>query len=242
MIVAAVLVTSVAGCGSGEPSVSPGELFGEYARSTDVRNDRFPSSGGSGEDRLANFASMGTPDQLAASLLRTYECGDGAAATNREPADPCAVAGPVSEAARDFAGDGAKPLGRSVLVKHDDGQLELLTLYVVQRADGAARVIDGTGATYTDLEDFRSGNDLLDHDDTMLTLRNITSVPGEGDIVVVSGHTASTWQWWLLGGLATFVVLGAGVVVVRRRRAARDPDPLLTPLVVKDDSPPAEQR
>ena len=54
MIAAAVLVTSVAGCGSGEPSVSPGELFGEYARSTDVRNDRFPSGGGAAEDRLAN--------------------------------------------------------------------------------------------------------------------------------------------------------------------------------------------
>ena len=178
---------------------------------------------------------MGTPDQVAARLLRTYECDYGTAATSGGTAAGCESPGPVDRAAREFAGDGAKLFGRSVLVKHDDGQLELFTLYVVQRADGAARLIDGTGATYTDLEDFRSGNDVLDHDDTMLTLRNITSVPGEGDIVVVSGHTASTWQWWLLGGLATLVVLSAVVVVVRRRRAVRHPDPLLTPLVFKDE-------
>lgn len=221
---AAVAVAAlVAGCGSGEPSVSAGELFGEYARSTDVRNDRFPSAGGSGEDRLANFASMGTPDQLVASLLRTYECGDSAAAR-------CELNPEVDAAVADFAGDGVQPLGRSLLVKHADGGLELITLYVVRRADGAARVIDETGATYTGLDDFRAGNDLLDHDDAMLTLRDLTSVPGAGDIVVVTGHTAPTWQWWALGGIAALAVLGTGTVVVRRRRAARHPDPLLTPL------------
>jgi hypothetical protein len=235
MIAAAILVTLVPGCGSGEPPASPGELFGEYARSTDVRNDRFPNGGGSSEDRLANFASMGTPDQVAARLLRAYDCGDGATTTNQGSEDWCEVDGRVSQAAREFAGDAAKLFGRSVLVKHEDGQLELVTFYVVQRADGSARVIDRTGATYTDLEDFRSGNDLLDHGDAMLTLRNITSVPGEGDIVVVSGHTASTWQWWLLGGLAALAVLGAGAVIVRRLRAARHPDPLLSPLEFKED-------
>src|SRR5687768_7915996 len=91
MVAAVVLVTTVAGCGSGEPTVSAGELFGEYARSTDVRNDRFPSSGESGEDRLANFASMGTVDQLAASLLRTYECDERVPTPDRPPEHRCEV-------------------------------------------------------------------------------------------------------------------------------------------------------
>jgi hypothetical protein len=230
-VVAALLaaLSSVAGCGSAEPSASPGELFGEYARATDVRNDRFPSTGGSSEDRLANFASMGAPDQVAGSLLRTYECADGTA-SSRTPSSPCDLTRSVSTAATDFAGADAKPMGRSLLVKHDNGKLELLTVYVVSRTDGAARLIDSNGETYTGLQDFRSGNHLLDHDDTMLTLRNITSVPGEGELVVVSGHTPPVWQWWLTGGLAALAVAGIGIGIVRRRRSTRNPDPLLTPL------------
>ena len=222
-------LTSVAGCGSGEPSASPGELFGEYLRATNVRNDRFPSSGGSSEDRLANFASMGTPDQLAGSLLRTYECGEGSTSSR------CELNGTVSRAATDFAGAGAKPLGRSLVVKHGDGKLELVTVYVVRRADGQARLIDRNGETYTGLDDFRSGNEVLDHEDTVLTPRNITSIPGEGELVVVSGHTAPVWPWWLAGGLTILAVAGVGRVVVSRRRAARHPDPLLTPLEFEDD-------
>ena len=230
-LVAVVLaaVTSVAGCTSAEPSVSAGELFKEYAQATDVRNDRFPSTSGSSEDRLANFASMGTPDQVAGALLRTYDCSEGHS-SSRTPSNPCELSGSVSQAATDFAGAEAKPLGRSLLVKHDDGKLELLTVYVVQRADGEARLIDQNGETYTGLQDFRSHNDVLDHDDTMLTLRNITSVPGEGELVVVSGHTAPVWPWWLAGGFAALAAAAAVIVVVRLRRAARYPDPLLSPL------------
>jgi hypothetical protein len=165
-------LTSVAGCGSAEPTISPGELMGEYARATDVRNDRFPSTGGSSEDRLANFASMGTPDQLAGSMLRTYECGEGGG-SSRGPSSPCELTGAVSR-------------------------------------------------------DFRSGNDLLDHDDTILTVRKITSVPGEGELVVVSGHTPSVWQWWLIGGSALLAVAGIGIVVVRHRRSARYWLPLIS--------------
>lgn len=223
LVAAAVLTTllPVAGCGSGEPTIEPGALFLEYARSTDVRNDRFGTSGGSSEDRLANFASMGTPDQLAARLLRTYECGE-------EPANRCELNDRINRAATDFAGPGAKPLGRTLVVKHDDGRFELVTVYVVPRADGQARLIDGAGETYTGLEDFRAGNDVLTHDDTVLTLRNITSVPGEGEFVVVSGHTAPVWPWWAAGGSAVLLLAGLVSFVVRRRRAAHDL--LLTPL------------
>ncbi|ONI86451.1 hypothetical protein ALI144C_11060 [Actinosynnema sp. ALI-1.44] len=56
----------------------------------------------------------------------------------------------------------------------------------------------------------------------MLTLRDITSVPGEGEVVAVTGHTPSTWQWWLFGGIAVLALLGTGIIfVVRRRRDAR---------------------
>lgn len=212
----AALVMAVSGCGSGEPSVTTGELFEEYVGSTDVENDRFPDTGGSGEDRKSNFAAYYSADQLIGTLLRAYEC-DGREAVNPAPAHPCRLTGPVEEAAADFAGSGTKPLGRSVLVKHGDGSLEMLILYVVRASDGRARLIDGTGRTYTGLEDFRSRNDLLGSDDTMLTLRDITSVPGSGDIVTVTGHTAWTWQWWLIGGLAAALTAGAVVIVLRRR-------------------------
>jgi hypothetical protein len=152
---------------------------------------------------------------LQAALLQTFKCGE--AAANR-----CDLNGTVIKAAQDFAGSAAEPFGRSILVKHEDGSLELVTLYVVQASGNQARLIDQTGRTYTDLEDFRANNDLLTDDDTMLTLRNITSVPGEGEVVAVTGHTASTWQWWLLGGTAVLALPGIGIVVfVRRRREAR---------------------
>ena len=89
--------------------------------------------------------------------------------------------------------------------------------------DGQARLIDGDGGAYTGLADFRAGNDVPAHDDTVLTLRNITSVPGEGEFVVVSGHTAPVWPWWVAGGSAVLLVAVPVGFVVRRRRAARDP-------------------
>ncbi|TQS46208.1 hypothetical protein [Cryptosporangium phraense] len=224
LVVMLAVVASIGGCGTGEPSLSPGDLFGEYARTTDVRHDRFPDGGGSSADRLANFASMGTPDQVAGALMRTFDCGD----------DSCEPSGSVDRAAADFAGADSPILGRSLLVKHRDGSLELVTVYVVQKPDGSARLIDGNGGTYTDLEDFRSHNDVLEHDDTVLTLRNVTSVPGEGALVVVSGHTARVWPWWLAGALAALVIAGAVILTIRRYRAARHPDPLLIPLEFKD--------
>ncbi|MFI5952197.1 hypothetical protein [Cryptosporangium sp. NPDC051539] len=233
LVMALAALTSVAGCASAEPSASPGELFQEYLQASEVRHDRLPRAGDSSADRLANFLSMGTPDQLAGALMRTYDCGEGDSSSATAP-NPCDLSGPVGRAATGFAGAGAKPLGRSLLVKHDDGTLELVTVYVVRKAGGAARLIDQNGDTYTDLEDFRSRNDVLDHDDTVLTLRDVTSVPGAGDLVVVSGHTAAVWPWWLAGGVAALVLAGAVSVVVRRRRAARYPDPLLTPLVFRD--------
>jgi hypothetical protein len=221
-MLAAVVATMVSGCGSAEPSVSARELFGEYVRSTDVKNDRFPSGGGSSEDRMANFAAYYSVDQLQAMLLQTFECGL-SEARNPAPSNRCELTGAVRKAAADVAGREVTPLGRSIVVKREDGSLELVTLYVVQASGDQARLIDPNGRAYTGLEDFRANNDVFTDDDTILTLRDITSVPGEGEVVTVTGHTASTWQWWLLGGIAGLAVLGAGLaVVVRRRRVARD--------------------
>lgn len=210
--VAGLALLLVSGCGSAEPSMSPGDLFMEYARSTDVRNDRFPSFGGSG-DRLANFAAHGTPDQIRARLFQAFDCE---AAGGNFPVSRCDLTVPVKKSAESFGG---KPHGRSIVVRHDDGSLELVTLYVVVDGDRAV-LVDPEGQTYTDLEDFRANNDLLDSDDTILTLRDVTSVPGEGEIVAVTGHTPPTWQWWLVGGGAVVVAAGLVTWLVRRRPAA----------------------
>lgn len=215
-----VAVLLAAGCGQAEPSVTSGQLMREYASAAaPVKNDRFgPSgSGGSGADRMANFAAYyGTPEQLAAALFVAYECEDG----DDSVANPCRLSSDVTEAAREFTGTGDRPHARSLLVKHADGSLELVTVYIARRPGGEARLIDANGDTYTDLADFRSGNDLLGQDDTVLTLRDVTSVPGQGEYVVVTGHTAPVWPWVASGAAAVTLVVLIALTVIRRRRAA----------------------
>jgi hypothetical protein len=216
VVVVAVLAFLTSGCAAeSKPSISGDDLFQEYIRSGDVKNDRFPG-GGSGEDRIANLASRWSAEEFVAILMGTYTCDDSQVATR------CEVTGEATTAARDFAGADAEILGRSILVKHGDGSLEMVTLYVVEGPSDQARLIDKNGGTYTDLEDFRANNDLLTADDTMLTLRDITAVPGEGGWITVTGHTpSSVWPWWVGGGIAAVGLLGI-VIVLRRRTAARD--------------------
>ena len=106
-----------------------------------------------------------------------------------------------------------------MLVRHDDGSLELVTVFVAQ-GPGGARLIDATGETYTGLADFRAHNDLLASDDTVLSLRNITAVAGEGEIVTVTGHTPPTWPWWLAGAAALLATLLVVLTALRRRASA----------------------
>ncbi|MET9831304.1 hypothetical protein ABZ078_18825 [Streptomyces sp. NPDC006385] len=222
--VAALLVVLLASCGSSEPETTPGKLFQEYTRSTDVKNDRFPTDSGSSEDRLATFAAYYTPEQLEATLLAATPCEAGAGAdtytgANDDVNTGCPPNASVSAAARDFAGSKGELFRRSVLVKREDTSLELITLYVARAKDRTAALIDSEGATYTGgLEDFRENNDLLGQDDVILTLRDITSVPGEGEIVAVYGHTAPTWPLWLGGGVGTVLVIGLGFTLAARRR------------------------
>ncbi|MDO0935668.1 hypothetical protein QQY66_29800 [Streptomyces sp. DG2A-72] len=221
--IAALLVLLLASCGSPEPETPPGKLFREYTRSTDVKNDRFPSDGGSGEDRISNFAAHYTPEQLQAVLLGATPCDTDAAETDTdyESNTGCPPNSSVSAAARDFTGSEGELFRRSVLVQHEDGALELITLYVAQPPDKSksAALIDANGETYTGgLEDFRENNDLLGSDDVILTLRDITSVPGEGEIVTVFGHSPPNWRLWFIGGVVTVLVLGLWLTLSRRRR------------------------
>ncbi|HEX2133674.1 MAG TPA: hypothetical protein VHH15_19180 [Actinophytocola sp.] len=206
LVVLSVLL--VAGCGSSEPAVSTNDLFQEYIDSTDVRNDRFPAVG-STDDRLSNIAAYYDVEQFQAVLLRAYQC-DGSEELPMGEVPECDV---------DIDADG-ELYARSVVVRHADASLELVTLYVAHDS-GRPRLFDRTGQRYDDLEDFRANNELFDSDDTILTLRDITSVPGEGEIVTVTGRTPQpTWQWWLLGGVTLAAALAG--VLARRRATRRD--------------------
>ncbi|MGC4939731.1 hypothetical protein [Kribbella sp. DT2] len=69
------MVLAAAGCAGGEAPDPAPDVFGEYTRSGSVVDDRFPSAG-SGDDRVANFAAMGTPEQIQSRLLAAFPCSD----------------------------------------------------------------------------------------------------------------------------------------------------------------------
>jgi hypothetical protein len=217
VIVSIALTTSA--CGSPESPDPAPNLFGDYVRSTTVVNDRFAGTGGSSEDRMANFAAYYTPEQLQARLLSAFPCDTSAPDDSGRGGDffdtHCDLTGTVLDGVRRVGGSDDKVAGRVVLVKREDGSLELLTLLVA-----AGRLIDADGKTYDGLNDFRENNDLLSPDDVMLAPRNLTAVPGEGEVVTVYGHTRSTWHLWALGGIVV-VLLGVALLVALRRAATR---------------------
>ena len=150
---AVVIALMLSGCGSTTPPTTPGELFREYASSTDVKNDRVLNFG-SGDDRLANFAAHYTADQLQTALLSAYPCARPGERVGLDPLMPvtgsrqCVADEAVVKAAEDFAGRSANVYGRSVVVRHRDGSLELMWLYVVHKPDNTAALIDAAGETY----------------------------------------------------------------------------------------------
>jgi hypothetical protein len=236
------VIVLVAGCGSEDEATPSSEenLFREYVESTDVENDRYPTaSGHSSEDRLATFAAYADPQTLQGLLLSAFLCegesdvdlpsGSLLTADNDVA---CEFGHEVRASAEEIAGADPAIFGRSVLVKHGDDSLELVTVYVVERSDGTAALIDSNGETYTGgLRDFRENNDLLDPGDLILVPRDITAVPGEGEIVTVSGHTATGLPPWLIGGVGV-IVLATGLALIGwrsyRRRQAMQPDDLST--------------
>jgi hypothetical protein len=204
MLAAVVLALLLSACGSSDEPPSDVDLFYEYARSGDVVNDPYP--GGSGEDRVANFASMGPAEAVQGSLLAATEC-----------AADCQPSGAARAAAEDFGGTLYE---RLILVKHADGRLELVPLYVAQKSKTDALLIDAEGGTYQDLADFRDNNDVLTAEDLVMLPEKLTAVPGEGRIVTVYGRTSTNPLPWFLGGGAVIVLL-IGALAIRRRVVAR---------------------
>jgi hypothetical protein len=212
VFVVALIAVLVSACGSAAPETSASELFGEYVKSTDVRNDVFTGSGTS-EDRLANIAAHYDPEQLKNALFSSRPC---------DPGSDCAATGAAGRAVRDFAGADGKVFERRILAKRENGSLELITLYVARKPDGTAALVDPNGESYTGgLDDFRENNDLLGPDDVILTPRDITSVSGEGKLVTVYGHTAASRLPWFAGGAAVVLLFGTGLVLLRRPEPRR---------------------
>lgn len=191
------------GCGSGEPPENA-DLFRDYIHSTSVENDPYPGQGVSVEDRIANLASYGPPEAIQSSLLAATEC-----------ADDCHAGGLTRAAAKD-----GRLYQRLVLVKHDDGSLALVPLYVAHKSGKSAVLVDDKGTTYRDLDDFLANNDTFTGDDLVLVPEKVTAVPGEGKILTVYGHTSASPAPWVIGGAVLLAVL-AGLVAWRvlRRRA-----------------------
>jgi hypothetical protein len=213
LLLAVTATLAVHACGPPDPLPSTAVLLDEYARSTTVKNDRFTGTGSSAQRAQYLFANY-PGGRLFGALLGTFRCGDGDQ-HGPLPSDKCDLTDEVRQTVG--AGD---LYARSLLVKHERGTLELLTLYVV-REPGKSVAVDRTGRGYTDLADFRAHNDLLTPEDLVMTPADITAVPG-GNTVVVTGHTPRTWPWWLLGGsIALVLVLTAVFVLLRRRAKAR---------------------
>ncbi|WP_328326924.1 hypothetical protein OHA70_39375 [Kribbella sp. NBC_00382] len=211
-IVLAALAFTASACAADEAPDPAPNLLGEYLKSTSVRNDRFPNTGGSSEDRLANLAAHYSAEQLQSRLLLAFPC------STSEGQDEFfdTSCSPSTAAAKTAERLGGKLNARVLVVKHKDNSLELLTLYLAGN-----QAIDETGKTYTDLKEFRSTNELLTSSDLILTPAELTAVPGKGGVVTVYAHTKPTWPRYLLGSLVVLLVLVLAAVLLRRRSRGR---------------------
>ena len=215
LIAAAALATSACGAEEG-PDPAP-DLFREYVWSTDVDEDRLPSAG-SADDRVAHIAAYYSIDDLRSLVFSTFKCDYGADdQTSGQLFDTrCETPDRVRSAVANVDDGSENDISARVLVvKHEDGSLELLTLYLA-----SGKVFDTSGEPYEGLDDFRENNGLLDAGDLVLAPRDLTALSGGGELVVVYGHTPTYgWVWWSLGGVVIVVGLFVVFVVRARRRA-----------------------
>lgn len=148
-------------------------------------------------------------DQLAGFLFRARSCGTRPRVTYSFPS-AISVAAPAD-------GHHECPGGvqiRGMLVRRDDGGLELMPLYVA-----GSLVVAVTGRTYEGgLEEFVRHNDLLARDDQVLVVAEPTVTTGDGRLVVVSGSTAPPVAMIILPVLVVVTILAGGAVLVVRRR------------------------
>ncbi|MFI0482771.1 hypothetical protein [Actinomadura sp. 9N215] len=207
------LALPVAACGLESPPTTS-EIFGEYVRSTEVVGDEFQSA--NSPDRMANFASLGSPQVLIGTLMAPRPCGKSSCALPWRQGGAKASPGPGLDAAQAFAGTNGKVYERKILVKRDNGKLELISLYLALKADGTNAIVDSKGEPHTGgLDGFRKNNDVFGSGDHMLVTRDITALSGKSEIVVLSAHTSPNRRPWLVGGalvllaaVATWAILG----------------------------------
>lgn len=209
----ALALLAVAGCGSSQPATpAPQQLFQSYINSAHVKNDEFGGASNNA-DRIANIASEFTPDQLTSYLFGAYQCDE--VPTTRFGCPPAAA---VTATAHRFGGTLAE---RDVLVKHQNGQLEIAALYVATKGR-AGELIDATGRSYPGgLADFRANNTVLGPTDLMLFGSPIDHVDGRFQLQVATGHTppSHAWAYILLAVLIVLAAIMAVVpIVIRRRR------------------------
>ncbi|GAA3565020.1 hypothetical protein [Kribbella ginsengisoli] len=158
----AALAFTATGCATSDAPDPAPNLLGEYLKSTSVKNDRFPSTGGSSEDRVANFAAYYSADQLQSRLLLAFPCSnDGQDRRSGGFFDTSCTPSMAAEKTADDLGGTLN--ARVLVVRHKDKSLELLTLYLAGN-----QAIDDTGQTYADLKEFRSKNGLLTSSDLIL--------------------------------------------------------------------------
>ncbi|RKS79205.1 hypothetical protein BZB76_0653 [Actinomadura pelletieri DSM 43383] len=213
MVAVCALMLPLAACAT-PPTTS--EMFAEYLRSTDVVGDEFES--GSAETRMAVFASIGSPEEVIGRLMAPRPCSTtGCARPWKEGGANKPL--PGLDAAHAIAGSNGRVYERKVLVKRDDDELELISLYLVHKADGTKVLVDSNKEAHAGgLDGFRETNDVLEYDDFMLVTREITALTGRSEIVVVSGHTPPSRKPWLIGSGIALATVIALVMIIRRLR------------------------
>lgn len=209
---AAIAAFVTAACGTDEPP----NVAGEYIESNDVKNDVYPTAE-TPEDRMAHLASMGSAEEIIASLFYPAPC------VNAD-LDECTPSSEAYAAIQDFSGPEPEYFMRFILVRSEDETLELMPTYVARNSGGDMVLIDIEGERYESLDDFRQNNDLLESEDWILTASDITDVEGGIDVVTVSGRTTPAWMPWVIGSGAAIVLASAVTIAVRLRSHRMRPE------------------
>ncbi len=172
---------------------------------------------------MANLAAHYSIEQLNSRLLSPFTCtsqSDDSVSGRTFFNTRCEITSAVTGELQRLGGSTEKVTGRVILVKHGDGGLELLTVFLA-----AGRIVDRDGKSYSSLDEFVDGNNILAQDDVISAPLNITADPGEGEIVTIYGRTGVLWQPWVFGGVGLLVLVGVVLLVWRRLRSRRTAAP-----------------
>ncbi|CAM5742786.1 hypothetical protein SALBM311S_05605 [Streptomyces alboniger] len=120
-----------------------------------------------------------------------------------------------------LGGQGGTSAGRMANFASRGAPTELLSPLLSAPPCDADADFPPSGASRQAVRDFAGSAGSVCERDAILVPADITSVPGEGRVVAVSGHTAMNWQPCLIGTTVAVLVLGAaiGARAARRRTA-----------------------